>query len=320
MLARMSLLTREDLVGSLFFPQPVRSPPPSDARDLFVDVDGARLHVRLHGEAGRPLVLFFHGNAETVADYDEVAAELTGRVQFAVTDYRGYGASTGRPTLQRLFDDTLAVFDAVRPHAPLAPVVLGRSLGSAAAWHLVEHRGDQLSGVIVDSGFSDLDAFARRRGLAPSALTAEERRVLDPLPKAARCEVPALLLHGEEDSLIPLAEAVRVAKACPADHLTFVTLPGRGHNDVLLDPGWWQALGRFLDARAPHPLLAATLKGRPLTRAFRVVVDISGRVSAHDTDTLEAAHAYAADVRLEGEDPGRTLAHVFDARGTRRDG
>lgn len=144
--------------------------------------------------------------------------------------------------------------------------------------------------------------------------------MLDPLPKAARCEVPALLLHGEEDSLIPLAEAVRVAKACPADHLSFVTLPGRGHNDVLLDPGWWQALGRFLDARAPHPLLAATLKGRPLTRAFRVVVDVSGRVSAHDTDTLEAAHAYAADVRLEGEDPGRTLALVFDARGTRRDG
>lgn len=316
----MSLLTREDLVGSLFFPQPVRSPTPRDARDLFVDVDGARLHVRIHGEPWQPLVLFFHGNAETVADYDDAAHELTHRVQFAVTDYRGYGESTGRPTIQRLFDDTLAVFDAVRPHAPLAPVVMGRSLGSAAAWHLVEHRGAQLSGVIVDSGFSDLDAFARRRGLAPSALTVGERRVLDPLPKAARCEVPALLLHGEEDSLIPLAEAVRVAKACPADQLTLVTLPGRGHNDVLLDAGWWQALDRFLDARAPHPLLAATLKDRPVTAPFRVVVDVSGRVTAHDTDTLEAARAYAADVRLEGDDPARTLALVFDARGLRRDG
>lgn len=316
----MSLLTREDLVGSLFFPQAVRSPPPPDARDLFVDVDGARLHVRIHGEPWQPLVLFFHGNAETVADYDEVARELTGRVQLAVTDYRGYGESTGRPTLQRLFDDALAVFDAVRPHAPLAPVVMGRSLGSAAAWHLVEQRGGHLSGVVVDSGFSDLDAFARRRGLAPSALTTEERRVLDPLPKAARCEVPVLLLHGEDDALIPLAEAVRVAKACPASQRSLVTVPGRGHNDVLLDSRWWQALGRFLDARAPHPLLAATLRARPLTAPFRVVVDVAGQVSAHDTDTLAGARAYAADVRLEGDDPARTLALVFDARGARRDG
>ncbi|MBL8921364.1 MAG: alpha/beta hydrolase [Myxococcaceae bacterium] len=315
----MSLLTREDLVGSLFFPQPVRSPPPRDARDLFVDVEGARLHVRVHGEPWRPLVLFFHGNAETVADYDDVAARLTGRVQLAVTDYRGYGESTGRPTLQRLFDDAVAVFDAVRPLAPLAPVVMGRSLGSAPVWHLVQERSAHLAGVVIDSGFSDLDAFARRRGLAPAQMLADERRVLDPLPKAARCPVPVLVLHGEDDSLIPLEEAVRVAGACSAASRTLVALPGRGHNDVLLDPAWWHAVERFLDERT-HPLLAATLKERPLTSPFRVVVDVAGRSSVHDTDTLDAARAYAADVRLEGDDPAHTLALVFDARGARRDG
>lgn len=316
----MSLLTREDLVGSLFFPQRDRSPAPPGARDLFIDVEGARLHVRIHGEASKPLVLFFHGNGETVADWDDLAAGLTTHAQFAVTDYRGYGQSTGVPTIQRLFDDTLAVFDAVRPLAPLAPIVMGRSLGSAPAWHLVQHRLAELSGVIVDSGFSDLDAFARRRGLQPSSLTDEERALLDPLPKAARCDVPVLLLHGEEDSLIPLAEAVRVAKACPARVLTLATFAYRGHNDVVLDGGWSSALVQFLSERAPHPLLALTLQRSPMAGPFRVVVDVAGKTSAHDAATLAEAKAYADDVRREGDDPGRTLALVFDARGVRRDG
>ena len=161
----MSLLTREDLVGSLFFPRADTSVPPEDARDLMVDVDGASIHVRLHGLPTAPMLLFFHGNGETVADWDDFAPRFTPSVQFAVCDYRGYGQSTGTPTMQRLFDDAVAVFDAVHALSPLAPLLMGRSLGSAAAWHLAQTRLSAISGLIIDSGFSDVDAFARRRGV-----------------------------------------------------------------------------------------------------------------------------------------------------------
>jgi uncharacterized protein len=312
----MSLLTREDLVGSLFFPRADTSVPPEDARDLMVDVDGASIHVRLHGLPTAPMLLFFHGNGETVADWDDFAPRFTPSVQFAVCDYRGYGQSTGTPTMQRLFDDAVAVFDAVHSLSPLAPLVMGRSLGSAAAWHLAQTRLSAISGLIIDSGFSDVDAFARRRGVPPSSLTATERTALDPIPKARHVEVPTLLLHGRDDTLIPVRDAERLGEACPG--ATMELIPGRGHNDVMLDPAWRKAVQAFLVGRAPAPLLALTLRQAPIPAGgFRVVVDLAGRTTFHDAPTLAEAKAYAADVRLEGDAPERTLALVFDRRGRR---
>lgn len=310
----MSLLTREDLVGSLFFPEPSQTKPPAGARDVFVEVDGATLHVRVHGDAAKPLVLFFHGNGETVADWDELAPGFTSHVQFAVSDYRGYGQSTGVPTMQRLFDDAVAVFDVLASQVPLMPMVMGRSLGSAAAWHLAQVR--PCRAVIVDSGFSDVDAFARRRGVSPSSLSDAERSALDPLEKARAFDGPMLLLHGAQDTLIPFGDATRLANANP--RVTLHLIPRRGHNDVLLDDVWWEQLHAFFDQHAPHPLLAVTLKQAPL-KSFRVVVDVEGKTTFHDAPSLEAARSYAADVRLEGDAPGATLAIVFDARGRRID-
>ncbi|MDP1922773.1 MAG: alpha/beta hydrolase [Myxococcales bacterium] len=312
----MSLLTREDLVGSLFFPRADTSDPPVDARDLMVEVEGASIHVRLHGAPTAPMLLFFHGNGETVSDWDDFAPRFTPSVQFAVCDYRGYGQSTGTPTMQRLFDDAVAVFDAVESLSPLAPLVMGRSLGSAAAWHLAQTRLASVSGLIIDSGFSDVDAFARRRGVQPSSLTAMERSALDPIPKARLVDVPTLLLHGRDDTLIPVRDAERLGEACPT--ATMELIAGRGHNDVMLDPAWRKAVQSFLALRAPAPLLALTLRQAPIPRAgFRVVVDIAGRTTFHDAPTLAEAKAYAADVLLEGDAPDRTLALVFDRRGHR---
>lgn len=312
----MSLLTREDLVGSLFFPRAETSAPPVDARDLMVEVDGASIHVRLHGAPTAPLLLFFHGNGETVADWDDFAPRFTPSVQFAVCDYRGYGQSTGTPTMQRLFDDAVAVFDAVESLSPLAPLVMGRSLGSAAAWHLAQTRLSGISGLIIDSGFSDVDAFARRRGVDPSSLTSMERSALDPIPRARAVDVPTLLLHGRVDTLIPARDAERLGEACP--RATLELIAGRGHNDVMLDPAWRKAVSSFLAARAPEPLLALTLREASIPpAAFRVVVDVAGRTTFHDAPTLSEAKAYAADVRLEGDAPDRTFALVFDRRGRR---
>lgn len=244
--APVSLLTREDLVGSLFFPEPRTRPPPPNARDLLLEVDGATLHLRLHGPTDSRLLLLFHGNGEVASDWDDFAPMFTRHVQLAVAEYRGYGRATGTPTMQRLFDDAEKLFDALTGLATSPPLVMGRSLGSAPAWHLAQRRGDRLAGLIIDSGFSDVDAFARRRGLDPATLTAAERRALDPLDKARSVTVPTLLLHGANDTLIPVHEAERLAEVLPAPLRTLEVLPGRGHNDVLFDGAYHRALERFL--------------------------------------------------------------------------
>ncbi|MDQ3031264.1 MAG: lysophospholipase [Myxococcota bacterium] len=246
----MTLLDREDFVGRLFYPRADTGTTPAGASDHAIEVDGATLQLRVHG--GRlgeraPVVLLFHGNGEIVADWDATAPRFASLgLRFAVVDYRGYGRSTGIPTMQRLLDDAHVVLASVRAMTDGPLFVMGRSLGSAAAWEVAADGG--IAGLIVDSGFADVDAFAQRRGVDPASVTDEERAGLDPLPKIAAVEIPVLMLHGEEDTLISIDEAERARAASRSARL--VRLAGRGHNDLWRDPAYWPALAEFL-TRAP---------------------------------------------------------------------
>ena len=57
-------------------------------------VVGARLHMAGDEAA---TILFFHGNGEIVADYDDLGLVYTDMdINFLPVDYRGYGRSTGQ--------------------------------------------------------------------------------------------------------------------------------------------------------------------------------------------------------------------------------
>lgn len=238
--------------GSLFFPRPDRSPPPPGARDATVDVSGARLHLRLHDAPGATrVVLLFHGNGEVVADYDGLAPQYLERTgaALAVVDYRGYGASTGVPTLRACLEDAPRVLEVTLAQIGGRPlVVMGRSLGGASAAELCQQRRAGVVGYVFESAAAELNGVLRRRGLTPERPLSEAAlATFDPLRKLARCTTPALVLHGEADQLIPVREAELTFGALRGAAPTLVRLAGRGHNDVSLAPEYWDALGRFVE-------------------------------------------------------------------------
>ena len=58
-----------------------------------------------------PSILYFHGNGETVADYNYIAPFYTQRgINLFVADYRGYGSSNGKPTVANMLGDALTIF------------------------------------------------------------------------------------------------------------------------------------------------------------------------------------------------------------------
>src|SRR5205814_9139356 len=102
----------------------------------------------------------------SVADYDGAAARFAhAGVTQAVMDYRGYGQSTGAPTLRNLIADARIVAEAVRPQ-----IVMGRSLGGTAAHELYARPVPGMEGVILESALFDIAALVRRRGLEPPAV------------------------------------------------------------------------------------------------------------------------------------------------------
>jgi pimeloyl-ACP methyl ester carboxylesterase len=247
-----SVFDSEAFNDRLFFPRRDQSRTPSGGRDLFVDVPGARLHLRRHAARTAPIeLLLFHGNGEVVADYDEAAVEfLRAGASLSVVDYRGYGQSSGTPSLRTLVADAQGVLAALGGERPV--VVMGRSLGSAAAAELYGAASPAMVGVILESGFSDLRGLVDRRGLeSPLRFSDEELAAFDHVPKLRRGTLPLLVLHGEDDELIDVGEARTAYAEAGAADKTLVVIPSHGHNDVALSPRYWAALAAFLAARAP---------------------------------------------------------------------
>ncbi|MEW5921547.1 MAG: hypothetical protein AB1796_11505 [Bacillota bacterium] len=95
-------LDRHSILRNAFFPRRGLSPCPDRAFDLRIPVDGdVSLHCRFYyGRDGYPTILYFHGNGEVAGDYDGFAPYYhRAGTNLAVAEYRGYGASSGIPTI-----------------------------------------------------------------------------------------------------------------------------------------------------------------------------------------------------------------------------
>lgn len=250
-----SIFDSPEFSSTMFYPQRRVTRTPPGARDLTVDVsDGARLHLRVHHREGTgATVLLFHGNGEVVSDYDDAAADYAAAgADLAVVDYRGYGASSGRPTLRACLADAHAVLATVLDAVQGRPLlVMGRSLGSACAAELCQTARPTVKGYLFESGIADVYGVIRRRGISlEGPLDAGDLAVFSPLHKFARCTTPTLVLHGADDTLIPASEARATFDALAATEKELVLVPGRGHNDLSMHQLYWEAMARFIAAQS----------------------------------------------------------------------
>jgi fermentation-respiration switch protein FrsA (DUF1100 family) len=228
--------------ASLFYPRPEWDAPPGDeaVESILIPVEkdvvvGARLHMA-GSEAAT--ILFFHGNGEIVADYDDLGIVYTDMgINFLPVDYRGYGRSTGRPTVTAVMRDCHTVFAYVRNRlkekgytGPI--IVMGRSLGSAPALELVFHYRDEIDGLIIDSGFSYAGPLLLLFGIDMQTLGISEEQGFRNLDKIRNFDKPTLIIHAEYDHIIPFSEGQLLFETSPSRQKKFLKVAGANHNDI----------------------------------------------------------------------------------------
>jgi pimeloyl-ACP methyl ester carboxylesterase len=237
----------------LFHPRPESSlaAPPAGSRDLLIPVaDRVVVGARLHPAAAfAPTLLFFHGNGEIVADYDELAPfyQRLG-VNFLPVDYRGYGRSTGEPTVTAMMRDGHAILAYVRQWLPemgyQGPLmVMGRSLGSASALELAAAYPEELAALIIESGFALAGPLLQLLGVDLAAVKFHEKIGFRNVDKIKAYTGPTLIIHAEHDQIIPLSDGQMLYDASGAADKTFLTIPHANHNDIL-----FQGLAEYLAA------------------------------------------------------------------------
>ncbi len=210
-----------------------------DPLDVEIETeDGERLHAWWFRTPGDALghVLLFHGNAGNIGDRLLHAQLLTdvGLDVFSF-DYRGYGRSTGSPDEEGTYRDARAARSALlRQDGVDSGRVFyrGESLGGAVAVALA--REAPPSGLILLSAFTSVRDMGRvHYPILPTAL------VPDAYPSLRRIgglECPLLLMHGENDLIVPVDQGRTLFEAAPEPKRLHL-FPGLGHNDVITRAG-----------------------------------------------------------------------------------
>jgi len=247
------------LLRTMLYPAPAvrvpeRPPPPLVAVELRPasgeQVTAWARPVRPGADPGRPAAVFFHGNGENLETMRQAGLFplLDGLdVPYLASDYPGYGRSSGEPSEAGLMATGEAALARLAVDAPGRPlVVAGWSLGAAVAVELAARHPRQVAGVVLLSPWSRLADVAAVHFPGPLVRPALGHRY-DSLAAARRVEVPALVVHGADDRIIPVEQGRRVAEAL-AGEVRWVPVAGAGHNDLLARQQVWDELRRFIDS------------------------------------------------------------------------
>ena len=190
-------------------------------------------NVRLHGwyilaPNPRATLLFFHGNAGNISHRLSSIEIFYGLgLSVFIFDYRGYGQSEGKPSIDGVRLDALAAWrwlteDRKIPSGKI--IAFGRSLGGAVAMELT--RSVTPGALILESAFSSLsDMSPFPASIAPLLLGGDFWNSVD---TAASLTIPTLCIHSQNDEVIPYSQGRRVYEAA-ASEKTFLEIHG-DHN------------------------------------------------------------------------------------------
>ena len=194
-------------------------------------------------------IVFFHGNGGNLSTgrLDFLLALYRNGYSVFIFDYRGYGKSTGSPSEQGLYLDSQAAVSYFwkylhQDHNQV--VYLGRSLGGvAAACAASLHSPD---GIILEGAFPDKDTLLAHYPLLRFlALFSRYKLSTVDFLRDVRC--PVLVIHGERDSVVPLAVGKKLYALLDTSK-EFYLVTGAGHADQYLvgADSYWERLRNFV--------------------------------------------------------------------------
>lgn len=200
-----------------------------------------------------PVLLWCHGNAgNLIHRLENMAGLYRAGLTLFIFDYRGYGLSEGTPSEEGLYQDAEAAYRYVTETRRVSPkrlVLFGRSIGAAVAGDLAARHS--AAGLMMEGAFPSVEAVANHYyyGLPVHWLIASRFPLAE---KLAQVRMPVLVIHGEQDEIIPLELGRAVYEAAPSPK-SFYLVPGASHNDCHVVGGraYFQRIKEFLGQLQP---------------------------------------------------------------------
>lgn len=195
-------------------------------------------------EKGKPTILWFHGNAGNHGMRFPLAYLYAHKgYGLLLAGYRGFGGNEGKPTEKGLYKDARAwITSLTGAGVDIGDIVLyGESLGSGVAVQMATEFKD-IHALILQAPYLSFVVIARKRYffLPVDLMLLDQYRSKD---KIADVTAPLLIMHGEQDSLIPATHGRKLYELATTDVKEIEIFSAVGHNDL------------------PMPMLAARAMG-----------------------------------------------------------
>lgn len=203
-------------------------------RHALTAADGVAVHaLELPAPPGAPTVVHFHNNRETVEACLDFAGALRARgLGVLLVEYRGYGVSAdSSPSEEGLYLDAEAGLEMLRARGvgPDRIILSGMSLGTGVAAEMAERkRGSRLLLVAPYTSIPDLVTDVAPF-LPASALLADH---FETLQKARSIDLPTLVVHGDDDEIVPFWMGERLSQEIPRAQL--LRVDGGHHGDLFV--------------------------------------------------------------------------------------
>ena len=204
-----------------------------DTKEVFITtVDNVKIQTWYHPpQPGKPMVLYYHGNSYNLEQRRAKFRELIDMgFGLIVPAWRGFGASEGSPTKEGIYNDARAAIAFLKSNGynTSDTIVIGESLGSGVAVQMATE--EEFRGLLLITPYTSISDRAQEIHwyMPVRALIKDNFSSID---KIHAIKAPILIVHGDQDDVIPHKHAEKLYRAINAKK-EIIIYPGKAHNNL----------------------------------------------------------------------------------------
>ncbi len=191
----------------------------------------------------RGTVIVYHGNEESSETKLPLAnVFVAAGYRVAIVEYPGHGTRSGARTMHAALGASRAALADTLARWPGEVWLVGESLGAGMAARVVQGNEQALSGVVLITPWDTLASVAGEKyPMFPVHWLLHDR--FDSIAATSSFHGPLVVIGSEQDTLIPVAHAERLAHRHPGSEL--MLLPDANHDtwfDAMTAPRWQQVM------------------------------------------------------------------------------